>query len=213
MVWSWRLAALLGVLACVAVYLYRTWWKVRGLPRVCLDELTLRTGDLLLFISSSASPVTQLISVFTHVGMVVERGGAQYILETHEQGDAARLGVFTGGVHLHPLRARVLAYEGRVCALRLRPGAAPDELNLWRHLPSLSDIPFHSRYRSHYAGCCVAKSGCGRRAGMFCSEFVGLLLKLLGLLPPETPLQCLTPESFVSLSMYAPPVFLSACCA
>lgn len=211
-------AVAVALMACVHCAAWVRSKSLDGLARVDMDNL--RTGDLVLFRWHTVGPVHQLFSVFTHVGMVVQRGGVKYILETHRRGDAACMGVFTGGVHLHRLHARVRAYRGRVFAQRLRPDAAPDARNLWRRLPSLSDIPYDDHHRSHFGSCCVAGSvcaGCGRcerRRGMFCSEFVGLLLQLLGLLPPDAELGCLTPESFVHLQvggerLFGPPELVS----
>lgn len=176
----------------------------------------LRTGDLVLFRHRDADPVQQLVTAFSHVGMAVEVGGDVWILETHAAGDVKALGVLSGGVHMYPLRARVRAYEGCVYALRLHPWVALDVANMWRQLPALTGIPFYTRYRDHYMGQCLVNKVCGgclpptRRKGMFCSEFVGLLLKVMRAMPPDAPLGCLAPESFVRMPrLYGKPELLS----
>lgn len=210
-------AVVVCVLACAALYFYRTYGQVWGLQRVDLDAdpTLLRTGDLILFRTASPDSVDRWFTAFSHVGVVVEDGGPRYVLETHERGDGSSMGVEAGGVHLYPLTHRVRTYAGSTYALRLRPDIDVQARNLWTQWSALLAIPYDSNYKRHFGTQCLPRRVCPacvpsreQRQSMFCSEFVGLVYKLTGVLPPDFAVDCLTPESFVHLKVGSAPLFL-----
>ena len=152
-----------------------------------------RTGDLLLF--QSAENIVRLYTPFTHIGMVVYHGGRTYVVETHQQGDV--LPTDAGGVHMYDLAERVSRYDGRVCYTRLkRPLTDGQGLAIHGLVYRYRDVPFYSSYIRHYVTHCIL--GVDREKtdrSIFCSEFIGLLFKHIGMYDGET--QCLVPMDVI----------------
>lgn len=216
------------MLCCIACAFYvhaRIAWVGR-LPCMPLKTVytSLRTGDLVLFRYNEASLAHDLVSPFTHVGMVVDFDGKKCIIESHNRGDAKALGVLDGGVHVYDLKDRVRTYEGCTFVLRMRHGLHVDpgaEKYMKSKIPEeYAAIPYYESYASHIGMYCLPKALCDTcfdkpvRRGMFCSEFVGLLLGDLGVLPPGRDVDCLTPTSFVNIRVggvrvYTDPVKVS----
>lgn len=165
-----------------------------------------RTGDLVLFRWDGIDAAHELVSAFTHVGIVVMVRGRPCILETHRDGDARHMGIDGGGVRLYPLDLRVCTYPGG--AWLLRANRTVDERALWRAARDLAGVPYDDDHRAHILRTCLL----GRppkvpRDAMFCSEFVGELLVRAGVLPRHVGTSCLTPESFVHLRVDGRPLF------
>lgn len=170
----------------------------------------LQTGDLVLFRWDGIDALHELVSAFTHVGMVVVVRGQPYILETHRDGDARRMGCEGGGVRVYPLQPRVRTYAGAAWALTLdRTRWRVDARALYEAARDLARVPYDDDHRAHILGTCVlGRAPKPGRASMFCSEFVGELLARAGVLPKSGyDTSCLTPESFVHLRVDGRPVF------
>lgn len=192
--------------------------RARNQPPARVADL--RTGDLVLFRWHTVPAVHDLVSAFTHVGLVVHGPGGAYLLETHMRGDGKDMGSARGGVHMYPLARRVGLYRGSVFALRLRPGASrPDAARLWSMLPGVHDVPFPARYARLFARRCVMGLGGGDagvwKRGMFCSELVAAVLRATGTLSAAHDVSCTTPESFVGATgpdgtlVFGPPTRLA----
>lgn len=194
-----------GVLAAAAAGAYKKRGvRVQGLPSDGVDSL--RTGDVILFRWRGISGAHELVSAFSHVGLVVvPRDGTRWVVEIHKDGDARAMGVEGGGVRAYPLRQRVATYPGTAYALKLdRARFDVDAAAILGALPELVSTPYDTAHKTHLGEHCVPKAVCPscfgpspKRDGMFCSEFVGVLLQRAGVLPSDTDTGCLTPESFV----------------
>lgn len=165
-----------------------------------------QTGDVVLFRWDGTDAVHDLVSTFSHVGLVILRGGEPWILETHRHGDGPVGSGGGGGVRAYPLRTRVQTYPGAAWILKLnrsRWQVRPEDLDA--ALPELYEKPYDYDHKSRLASCFAdAVLGLpGRhhkdRQEMFCSEFVGELLRRVGVLPQEYDTSCLTPESFAHM--------------
>lgn len=167
-----------------------------------------KTGDLVLFRWNTVDALHEVFTSFTHVGMVVDIMGEKHILETHMEGDAVNIGVMDGGVHMYPFKQRVSAYDGEVFLLVRDQDIdeTTEETFKLVTLPQLYDIPFDDAHRDHFKHYCIPNMLCSWcmtrpdvRPGMFCSEFVGHLLKELKLQGSGFETGCLTPGDFVNI--------------
>lgn len=180
------------------------------LPRCPLADV--QTGDVVLFRWDGTDLVHDLVSTFSHVGLVVLRGTEPWILETHRDGDGLNPGG-SGGVRAYPLKHRTQTYPGAAWVLRLdRERWSVRAEDVEAALPDLFHRPYDYGHKSRLASCFAdSVLGLGGRShgahSMFCSEFVGELLRHAGVLPNAYNTACLTPESFVHLTVDSHPVF------
>lgn len=162
-----------------------------------------RTGDVVLFRWDGTGIVHDLVSTYSHVGLVIVRDGEPWILETHKVGDARDLGYGGDGVRAYPLAERVQTYPGAAWILRLHPSLSVSSKDLERAFASLESTPYDYHSTKRMASCFVdtvlGVGGSHASHKMFCSEFVGELLRRLGVLSSEYDTACLTPESFAHM--------------
>lgn len=172
-------------------------------------DINLQTGDLVLFRWHTVDILHDIISPFTHVGIVIILNNKKYILETHLKGDTKHMGNEAGGVHLYELQKRIDMYDGDNFILKIKDNLINDtnSQTLYNNFSLYSKIPFHDNYTGHYKNYCLPKMACDKcfayyeRKGMFCSEFVGFLLQELKILDKKHPIDCLTPSSFLYLNI------------
>lgn len=156
---------------------------------------TAQTGDLILFRANDGNALVRLYTPFTHVGMVVveTHGGKKtYVLETHRRGDVNPSDI-VGGVQMYDLAERISRYDGRVCYARLkRPLTDGQRLAMLDLAYRYRNVPYHEAYVRHYVSHCMLGIGPGKTdETMFCSEFIGLLFRHVGMYDGDT--QCLAP--------------------
>lgn len=205
----WQGAALLILVVALAMVLLHVHAKLvwlRELPTKNLAAVygALRTGDVVLFVQPSPSVVFQAVSVFTHVGVVVDNGNAgKQVLETHMPGDTRHMGFDTSGVNMYDLRQRVATYDGTIFILRLRPEVKARTSVI---LSKYAKIPYYDTYMMHHALHCLPQALFGtwgtRQSDptrMHCAMLVGLVLRDLGVMSPSSTIECLTPESFAHM--------------
>lgn len=156
-------------------------------------------GDLILFRWNSVGILHEMLSSFTHVGIVINGE----ILETHLKGDTESV---RGGVHLYNLKDRISKYKGSNYILKAKTPLTKTQTKfILDNLEEYKKIPFHDEYEKHFKNVCIPKMICKKcfktheKKSMFCSEFVGFILKELGILPVDYNLECLTPQSFLNL--------------
>lgn len=174
-----------------------------------VKDVNLQTGDLVLFRWHTVDILHDILSPFTHVGMVISLNNKKYILETHLKGDTKHMGHETGGVHLYELQKRIDMYEGDNFILKIKDNLINDDnfQTLYNNFSLYSKIPFHDNYTGHFKNYCLPKMACDKcfayykRKGMFCSEFIGFLLQELKILDKKHPIDCLTPSSFLYLDI------------
>lgn len=196
------LAASLGLMimfvafvAHLALCVARRSSKLADAPRVRLEDYVheARTGDLLMFRHSSTDSAHDLASPFSHVGVVVRHPitSVVHVLETHGAGDAAAIGIPTGGVHLHDLRDRVLAYAGRVWVYSLNGEPHPRDVSRVLADTNLFRVPFDSNYKWSWLTCAPSDA-------MFCAQFAATVLARFGVVREEHS-TCLTPLDVLHL--------------
>lgn len=195
------------IVACVACVAAWHRLSVLGAEAVPWAEAYpgLRTGDLVLFRSRAADPLRSVVSAFSHVGMVVDPGKGsgrpKLVLETHHEGDTDHMGFKRrGGVNLYDLDHRVATYDGNVYVLSLDPGFTLDGAAVLDRVGAYAKMPFADGYRSWYIQQCMLRRGPRQPpTAVFCSQFVGLVLRDFGVLPPDANVWCLNPQSFVAM--------------
>ena len=151
-------------------------------------------GDLVFFKWHTVDWLHELISTFTHVGIVVTVHNRKYILETHHEGDTSMLGFNDGGVHLYDMNERIHKYEGYnwICKLKT-PLTKTQKHVLYKHLPNYFHIPFTTDYKKHFINHCLLGSS-SHSKDMFCSQFVCHVLQDIGLIDKNTNIDCMTPD-------------------
>lgn len=162
-----------------------------------IDTSYINDGDLILFRWNKVGILHEIISSFTHVGIVINN----HILETHLKGDTES---YRGGVHLYDLKDRIKNYRGSNYVLKIKtPLTNIQTKYILNNLEEYKKIPFYDKYENHFKEVCIPKMICKNcfkenteKPGMFCSEFVGFILKELGILHKDFNIQCLTPQSF-----------------
>lgn len=165
------------------------------------------TGDLLLFRWHSVNLIQNFVSFFTHVGIVVEIENKKYILETHLKGDTAHMGVTDGGVHLYDLKERINMYNGYNFLLQLKEKYRNKnyEQIIKKNLNNYLKLPFFDNYKSYYMRQCFPRKICNTCFSQappdtemnYCSQFVGIVLKDLGVLDKNTNVNCISPYDFI----------------
>jgi hypothetical protein len=165
------------------------------------------TGDLVYFRWHEVDFKHEIISPFTHIGMIIEIDNIKYIIETHLEGDTKNIGVYTGGVHVYPLKLRLSKYEGYTFLTKLNVDAKPTHTDIIYFLENINkykEIPFKNEYKDFYLQQCVKHHVCNdcfeksepKQETLMCSEFIGFCLKELKIVPPDFNYVCLTPNDF-----------------
>lgn len=183
-------------------------------PRLNFKNMTVsdvsklaKTGDLLLFRWNSADIFHNIISFFTHVGIIIEIDNVKYVLETHLKGDTIHMGNPNGGVNLYKLDDRINMYNGHNFLLRLKDNLVqPHHIQIIKqNIQNYMKIPFFENYKLYYIKQCLPRKFCHTcfsntslsNDSMFCSQFVGHILKDLLVLDPNKNIVCLSPYDFI----------------
>lgn len=165
------------------------------------------TGDIVYFRWKDVAFTHELISPFTHIGLIIidPDTDKRYIVETHLAGDGKKLGVYEGGINVYPLKERLEKYEGHTFLTKLKY-RRPDNIDVNEFLSNVekfqTEIPFHDEYTEYFTRNCLTKRVCKdcfdieKKAGMFCSEFIAFCLKELSIVPPDFDHECLAPGDF-----------------
>lgn len=165
------------------------------------------TGDLVYFRWHEVDFKHEIISPFTHIGMIIELDNIKYIIETHLKGDTENIGVYTGGVHIYPLKLRLSKYEGYNFLTKLSTNAKPTNTDIMYFLENIDkykEIPFKNEYEDFYLQKCLKHNVCNdcfeksepEQESLMCSSFIGFCLKELKIVPRDFNYTCLTPNDF-----------------
>lgn len=173
-----------------------------------LDEIynLAENGDLIYFRWKEVSFFHEIISPFTHIGIIIinPETKEKLIVESHLAGDTKHLGNDKGGIHTYPLKLRLSTYDGYTFLSKLKtPPTDTDTSIFWKNIETFkSDIPFNNKYEEYFKKTCLKKRLCKgcfdteNKKDMFCSEFVGFALKQLNVLPKDFNHECLAPGDF-----------------
>ena len=163
-----------------------------------------KTGDIIYFRWEHMSVEMNYITPFTHVGMVLvdPSDSKKYILETHSAKDLEYLGIITSGINIYPLRMRLATYKGKLYYSRLHTHVNMDIIRFVEFMAKIvvykDTIPFLEGYKAYYMRDCII-SPTTKRTALYCSEFLGLCLKDLGILSKDFNHLCLLPHAFMHI--------------
>lgn len=212
-VWSWYW--IFFILLCIYI-LVRPKLKFKNTTTSEIYTLA-KTGDLLLFRWHSVDLFHNIISFFTHVGIVVEIDNRKYILETHLKGDTKHMGNSNGGAHLYDFKDRINMYNGHNFLLPLEEKfrksfhAEIIKNNLNKYLK----LPFFDNYKKYYIQQCLPRKLCKTcfskpppdTTQTYCSQFVGMILKDLAILDKNTDVNCISPYDLIFIKNKKEKVF------
>ena len=201
---------ILTVIVIILCYIYISYEMVEyEKSPINIDELykTCNTGDIIYFRWPYPDIGFRLFSKFSHVGMVYKIKNKVYILETHPEGDASELGVDESGVHLYDLNERIEKYEGTCYLSKLN---IQDVINITtnsihqfveKRMDKYKRIPFDENFRYNYVMAylhnLIGKTR--KNEKMYCSTFIGFILKDLELLDNKCNIEIFSPSSFLHL--------------
>ena len=188
------------------------------------QDMTLKTGDLLLFKSRCWDVVVAVRTSFTHVGLVCIVDDTSFVVETHGDDDIPGQ---RGGVHMYKAAERIRGYDGTVAHLPLRhPLTREQTCRLLARAAELQAVPYDANHKTHFLKNCLPRCVPGfswfswfsswfvwgehypekpGRSAMFCSEFVAVLLQSAGVLPREADAACMAPDDFIGMRQFAEP--------
>ena len=162
------------------------------------DYLTMvQSGDLLLFRYRETPLVHDVVSPFSHVGIAIRHPETQElsVLESHNAGDAEKIGVYTGGAHFHPLAARVRSYDGDVWVCRLNRPASDARVVELLNDAELMSVPFEPKFVQQFLKCLLfswlVKPNSSKK--MYCSQFAVHALQKLGIASAHATKWCASP--------------------
>ena len=152
--WLVQAVAFLGYLTYIEIKMRRNPCTPSTLASAEALVSRARTGDLVLFRSYHSTDgvevalFRQLVAwlsdaFYSHIGMVVERGGKKYLFESVEARKRSLLVGDKAGVVLRPLEEVITQYSGRV-RLYASEGlrAAVDPEALWHYVQTTKTQPF-----------------------------------------------------------------------
>jgi hypothetical protein len=172
---------------------------------ISLDETykIAKTGDILLFRWNNVDLLHNIISFFTHSGIIVEINNEKYVLETHMKNDTTQ----NGGVNLYKLSERINMYHGHNFLLRLKNNLVQSNHShiIQQHIKQYLNLPFFDNYKKYYVQQCLPRKFCNSCFSqsppdtpfLYCSQFVGIILKHLHLLNPNTNVNCISPYDLI----------------
>jgi len=163
-----------------------------------------KTGDIIYFRTQGADLLHSVVSYFTHIGMILRDPITDevHIVETHAKGDTDHMGYHgVSGINLYNLEERIKQYAGTVYFGKLC--IQVDEINekIKECIEKCMNIPYDHDNRNHYINTCMLCIPTIRQETeqMFCSEFIGYILRYLNLISSDVNISCFSPTSFVGM--------------
>jgi len=164
-----------------------------------------KTGDIVYFRWTFIDVALRLFTKFSHAGVVYKDPSTQklYILELHPEGDGLHEDS-ESGVHLYDLEERVKEYKGTCYYSQLLHTTDRGDI-IKTKLQDYCNIDFDENFRYNYV-----KAYLNHKLGkqmepknsMYCSEFIGHVLKDIGVLNKSVNTSILSPSSFETLDIY-----------
>jgi hypothetical protein len=190
------------------IFEYFSLQKLNNFNSLSIQELydNCKTGDLLYFRWKHISLLYTPFTLFTHIGIIVEINNEKFVLEIHEKGDAIKLGVLTGGVHLHKLVDRIKYYNGSIYHSSLKKNIDKEKLDLFiKNIDNYKNINFNSNYIFFIVKNCFLQKFFNQcvihnNQKMFCSEFILFCLYELALIDKYC--NCYYPSDFTNIKSY-----------
>jgi len=167
------------------------------------------TGDIIYFRWSNVDILHEIVSPFTHIGLVLidPYTKYKYIIETHLKGDGEDLGILDEGIQKYNLKDRLQTYKGFTYLSKLKNKYKPSLEKVIKFITNFKkfkkNIPFHGDYSNYFKMNCIKYKLCNdcftieEKDGLFCSEFVGFCLKELEIVNNAFDYKCMTPGDFM----------------
>ena len=144
---------------------------------------------------SNEPSLTQMVSAFTHIGMIVIQDNLPYILETHAADAQVAEGTF-----LHPFGHRLREYNGSIWIAPLKnTSTMSSPLNVSKYLGIQYDTDVLEHF---YDRCLLGKSVDQKNTHFNCAQLVSQILVDLGIATQYDP--CATPDSLAAEFCHRP---------
>jgi hypothetical protein len=141
----------------------------------------IKTGDIILFRYNKINFIHELVSPFTHIGIIILYNNKSYILESHIKGDTLYLGYNNEGVNIYNLYDRLNKYEGTTFLLKLNQPLSNKSINnLINNISKYKNIPYINNYKKYYFNKCINifyNNQLQINDGMICSELISYILQ------------------------------------
>lgn len=209
-----------AVICAYVIYINVYWIYITIMtPRKSIKDICniAKTGDIILFKIHNIPEFYHHLITYTHVGIVIVHPitKEKYILESHQTMPKTKLSMYetssymTDGIHVYSLYNRLnqrTDYEYRLFHLQLKdnfPIADEKLMKFVSNLPGyMKKVPYYYDYERYIWNNCTLNKLCHKCFGfehkseLFCSEFIGFVLKLLGILSEDFEHRCLLPGDF-----------------
>lgn len=162
----------------------------------------IKTGDIILFRYNKIDFIHDIVSPFSHIGIVIIINDKSYILETHEKGNTLYMGFNNEGVNLYNLYDRLYKYNGITYLLKLKKTLSTENINyLINNIPKYLKIPYINNYKKYYFNNCINLfNNEQNNNGMICSEFISYVLQ--DIFNYKKNYKCVSPVDFVYNNLY-----------
>lgn len=194
---------ILSIIIVVMILLYIK-YEMSGMKKCKLDKIIkkCKTGDIILFRWHFMDIIFRMASKYSHIGMIYKENDNVYIIEMHpEEGKK----IIRNGVNRYNLKKRLKEYNGTCYYLQLVKNIKVDNQKLKKRLKDYKKISFDENFRYSYGKSWLYNklswklSKKKKKKTMYCSEFVGYILKDLKILSKDYNISLLTPSSFENI--------------
>ena len=169
----------------------------------------IKTGDIILFRHNKIDFIHEIISPFTHVGIIIIINNKSYILETHEKGSTVYMGFNNDGVNIYNLYDRLNKYNGITYLLKLIKPLSNNNINyLINNIPKYLKIPYINNYKNYYFYNCLLSFNNNNKKGMICSEFIYYLLQDIFNNNINNNYKCTSPVDFIYNNLYEKKLYI-----
>lgn len=170
----------------------------------------IKTGDIILFRHNKIDFIHELISPFTHIGIIIIINNKSYILETHEKGNTLYMGFNNDGVNIYNLYDRLNKYNGITYLLKLIKPLSNNNINyLINNIPKYLKIPYINNYKNYYFyNCLLSLNNNNNKKGMICSEFISYILQDIFNNNNNNNYKCTSPVDFIYNNLYEKKLYI-----
>lgn len=168
-----------------------------------------QTGDLILYRWNYVESTFRFFSKYSHCSMIVKLNNKLYILEIHPTEFQDNKNLANGGVHLYPLKKRLLEYSGSCYFSNLKKKCNRKKIKnkILKKINNYKKIQFDRNFKHTFLlGSICNKIGIKypfNKQDLFCSEFICKLMVDLELYDFKSDNFSFTsPETFTGIGIY-----------
>ena len=199
---------ILIIIILLYIYNYTHKKELYNMKECNIDKIydNIKTGDIILFRRDKLDIFSSMISLFTHVGIIVVFNNKKYILETHNKNDTKYMGYETIGVNLYDIKERIMNYKGNCYIVPINNISSLQQNLLINNIAKYKNIKFDNNFKQHIMTYCILKKICNTcinkttKKNMFCSEFITFILIDLGIISNNIEKSCITPNNILNLT-------------